>query len=72
MVSQKFSNIAEESYVAKMIGQLNTEAGKSIDDEQALRLLIDLTDELRRRKKYSSEHKELIFGEVDKRVAAAK
>ena len=72
MVSQKFSNISEETYVAKIIRQLNTEAGKSIDDEQALKLLIDLTDELRRRKKYSSEHQELIFGEVDKRVASAK
>lgn len=72
MVAQKFSNMSEEAYVSKMIDRLNSESGKSMDDEDALKLLIDLTDELRRRKVYSSVHKELIFGEVDKRVASTK
>ena len=72
MVAQKFSNLSEDTYVSKMIGQLNSENGKRIDDEHALKLLIDLTDELRRRKAYSSKHQELIFDEVDKRVAASK
>ena len=72
MVAQKFSNTSEEAYVSKMIDRLNSESGKNMNDEDALKLLIDLTDELRRRKVYSSVYKELIFDEVDKRVASTK
>lgn len=68
MVTQKFTNICESAYVSRLIDQMNTEKGQELDDEKALRVLIDLTDELRRNKSYSPEHRELIFKEVDKRV----
>lgn len=71
MVTHKFStNAAKEGYVSRMIQQMNTDMGKTLNDEQALRVLIDLTDELRRSDNYSPEFKQLIFDEVDKRVAA--
>lgn len=69
MSIHKFSNINESTYVSRLINQLNTEKGKELNDEQAIKVLIDLTDELRRSKKYSPEYKEMIFNEVDKRVA---
>lgn len=68
MMTHKFSNLNDSSYVSRVIKQMNTTKGRNLDDEQALRVLIDLTDELRRVKKYSSEDKTLIFNEVDKRV----
>lgn len=67
MLTHKFSNITENTYVSKLIDQLNTDEGKKLNNEQALRVLIDLTDELRRTKRYSSEHQELILKEVEKR-----
>lgn len=69
MVSNKFQDIHQESYVLNVLARLSeSDVTYNEDDEKALRILIDLTDELRRNKKYTPEFRELIFGEVDKRV----
>lgn len=43
---------------------------RSVDDDaQAIKILTQLTDKLRRNGKYNGKYKRMIFAEVDKRIA---
>ena len=55
--------------MTKLLQQMDSESGDCLDSQQALRVLIDLTDELRRNKRYQPHHGEMIFKEADRRLS---
>lgn len=69
MASNKFQDLRSDDYVMNILSKMqDIESSYKGDNEKVLRVLIDLTDELRRSNLYTNKHRELIFREVDSRI----
>jgi len=63
-MNKNFANLHDKTYILSILSNLQ----ENSDNEKAIRLLIDLTDQLRMNNQYNNEYRDLIFNEVEKRL----
>jgi len=67
MTNYKFSNVKRENYFSQVMDKIPQ---SNLNDEEVFKILIELTDEMRRNNCYSTEFSKAIFKEVENRIGS--